>query len=476
VVPMLKRHEVQVLLRAGHGSSEVSRLAGVDLRTVQRIAREAAVSHADDVTARREKRIGRPSKVAGHRDAVRQMLEEDVGLRSVEIFDRLRKAGCLAKRSAVYELVRELRPKPVQLETHFEGLPGEFSQHDFGHVVVTYRDGTKETVTFFASKLKYSRTPLVTIVADETAETLVRALLGHLHAFGGRPMVAVFDRASAIAKKWKKDGTVTQWGRHFQDLVIDLGLGVELCWPYSPEQKGAVENLVGWVKGSFFRQRRFQDPSDLRDQLAAWLHEVTHDRPCRATGVPPAVRLAEEKPRLLPLNITPDQLALRFPVVVGPTASVVFETNRYDVSPELVGLGGTIHAYADRVRIQVGGHEVWYTRRFGRHEHASSHEPRASRLAQVSGQRAKLYRKRQDLFDLGPEVVSYFDAIYQRRPHSWAPDAHRLHALLQDCGDAAFVSAVQASHQAGVFGAEYVAHYLKTAIHLGGSRNLEVHP
>ena len=39
----------------------------------------------------------------------------------------------------------------------FEGLPGEFSQHDFGHVDVKFVDGRKQRVHFFASRLKYSR-------------------------------------------------------------------------------------------------------------------------------------------------------------------------------------------------------------------------------------------------------------------------------------------------------------------------------
>ncbi len=38
---MLKRHEVEILLKAGHSKAEVARLAGVSLRSVNRIAEEA---------------------------------------------------------------------------------------------------------------------------------------------------------------------------------------------------------------------------------------------------------------------------------------------------------------------------------------------------------------------------------------------------------------------------------------------------
>src|SRR6516225_10072039 len=42
---MLKRHEVEVLLKAGHRKTEVARMSGVSLRSVKRIAEEEAVVH-----------------------------------------------------------------------------------------------------------------------------------------------------------------------------------------------------------------------------------------------------------------------------------------------------------------------------------------------------------------------------------------------------------------------------------------------
>ena len=85
----------------------------------------------------------------------------------------------------------------------------------------------------------------------------------------------------------------TDWNPVFAGVALDLGLGVELCWPHSPEQKGAVENLVGWVKGSFFKQRRFLDEEDLARQLAEWHVEANTQRPSRATGVTPEARIVE---------------------------------------------------------------------------------------------------------------------------------------------------------------------------------------
>jgi hypothetical protein len=123
-------------------------------------------------------------------------------------------------------------------------------------------------------------------------------------------------------------GVVTEWTPTFAGVALDLGIGVEVCWPYRPQEKGSVENLVGWVKNSFFKQRRFLDETDLERQLGDWLTEANTIRPSRATGVLPSVRVAEERARLRPLKVAPADLALWIPVSVSPTGVVILAVTR----------------------------------------------------------------------------------------------------------------------------------------------------
>ena len=262
-----------------------------------------------------------------------QALTEDPALRSVELLHRARLAGYTGGKSAVYALAQSLRTRVVTPLVRFEGLPGKFSQHDFGEVWVTYQDGSDTNVHFFASRLKYSRWVEVTLVPDERVETLVRTLVEHLTAFGGIPLVTVFDRPKTIALKWGRDGVVTEWNPTFAGVALDLGIGVEVCWPYRPQEKGSVENLVGWVKNSFFKQRRFLDRVDLERQLAEWLTEATI-RPSRATGVPPGARITEDRARLRPLKVAPADLTLRIPVSVSPTGVVLHDGHPYSMPPD----------------------------------------------------------------------------------------------------------------------------------------------
>src|SRR5436853_7450477 len=127
-------------------------------------------------------------------------------------------------------------------------------------------------------------------------------------------LLCVLDWPNTIAVELEKNWKVTKCNSVFACATLEIGIGVELCWPYQPRQKGSVENLVGFVKSSFFKVRKFYDEEDLRQQLAQWHHEVNEERPCRATGIIPAVRLGEEAPRLRPLRVRPEELALRIPV------------------------------------------------------------------------------------------------------------------------------------------------------------------
>ena len=163
MIELLKRHEIQVLRRAGHSQTEVAKLAGVSERSVQRVEAESAVSHVDTAAERMERKIGRPSKAEPFRSFVVALLAKEPDLLSVEILRRARLEGYDGGKTALYELVHSIRPKPVRLMTRFEGLPGEFSQHDFGQVLVRFVSGGERRVHFFASRLKYSRWVQVTI-------------------------------------------------------------------------------------------------------------------------------------------------------------------------------------------------------------------------------------------------------------------------------------------------------------------------
>ena len=463
MLPLLKRHEIQVLLRAGHSQSDVATRTGASIDTVRRVKREAEVTQVDDVAERKERKIGRPSKASPFVARVKEWLAEDPDLPTQELLRRAMEVGYKGHKTAFYALVAGARPPRATPVVRFEGLPGEFSQHDFGHVDVRFIDGRVKRIHFFASRLKYSRFARVTIVENERTETIVRCLARDFVAFGGLPLLAVFDRPKTIVKKGGKGRDVEAWNATFAQAIVDIGVGVEMCAPRSGNQKGTVERLVGWVKGSFFKHRKFQDEGDLHAQLAAWHRTVNHETKSRATNVIPETKRLEELARLRPIKVFPEKLALRLPVFVGPTAEVIFEAVPYSMPPEATHVAGTLFLYEDRLRIVAGRFEVLHRRRKKGEPPAPLPEHRAAKVAAVHGKRAKLYEKRQQLLNLGSDSLALLTEITHREPKLSSRHVEDLYALLEKHGDDAMRDAVRQAVRSNKFTVAAVARGLSKA-------------
>lgn len=454
----MKRHEVQVLKQAGFTFDRIAEVADVSTRTAKRIVQESAVAAGPQGARRGGRPVGRPSKADPFREIVAAIFETEPALPTVEILHRVREKGYDGAKTALYRLVAELRPNLTCPMVRFEGLAGEFSQHDFGHVDVCYADGETKRIHFFASRLKYSRHVEVRLVPNERVESLVRALLDSFEAWGGLPLAAVFDNPKTVVIR--REGSKIEWNRTFGQVALDYRFAPELCAPRRPNQKGSVENLVGWVKGSFFKVRRFHDRADLEEQLAAWHREVNGERPCRATGIIPAERMVAEKERLRSLAIPPADYALRFPVVVGPTGVVEHDGIPYSMPPESIGFPATLFLYRDRVRVVAGRYEAEHPRTpvVGRGSFLPEH--RSAMLAKVSGDRGRLYFKRQQVLDLGADAETLLTEIVHRHPRTWQGEVEILFDLLQRFGEERLAKALHAAVVRRLFGAQFVADLL----------------
>jgi transposase len=460
VIDAMSRHEIQILRAAKMAQQAVAAATDVSIRSVRRIEHEAPVTTSDTAALTAARRLGRPSIAAPWAGLVETWLQEDHALPGVEILRRLRDEHAYrGGKSAVYELVHRLRPSTAAPLVRFEGVPGEFSQHDFGQVDVRYRSGTIERVHFFASRLKWSRVVHVVLVPDEREEPLVRGLLDAFEAFGGIPLVTVWDNPKTVVISRK--GELIVWNAIFGQVALDYRFAPELCWPRSGNQKGAVENLVGWVKGSFFKCRRFHDRADLEAQLAQWLREVNTQRPSRATGIIPSVRLEQERRRLRPVPIPPAAYALKIPVVVSARALVGYEGMTYSMPPETIGQPATLHLYRDRVAIVPKAGPPVSHPRVPRGSTSILPEHRTAMLGAVRGVRARLYYQRQSLWELGPAAEAWLTELIHRRPTQWRPEVERCFTLLQEHGAAPLLAAFTAGLRRHAIGAEYVAARLR---------------
>ena len=363
--------------------------------------------------------------------------------------------------TAFYDYVRKVRrarkQTPHDLALRFEGVPGEFLQIDWGEVrnmAFSKPELEGQTRYFFAARLKYSRFMYVSFHSDMREETLLRCLIGCFQTIGGVPWVVVTDNMkTAVLGRTAQHEPI--WNPAYQKLAAEFHFHPEACAPASGNQKGAVENLVKYVKGNFVAGRTFHDDTDLAEHCTQWLSHVNTERPSDATGQEPVVRLSEEQAAFGALPATAQDYGFFDCVVVSREGLVAIETNRYSVPAHLIGRVLTARIHATRIELfadqRTGGNACQIAQ-----QHARIITPAHFEAAFRTKPRGRVMVYRDWLCDLAPVVSSYVRELCHKRRSEMKEQLITLYELAQDSGLADFVAALELAAEQQMYGAEYV--------------------
>jgi len=450
---------------AGFSAAQIQRLTGVPPRSQRRLVHEE-VSGNMAHRVRETSGPGRPSELPGGlRDTIQQLLAQDPGMKGAEVLRRLRSQyGYQAGKNPLYRYLQQHRPPPPPPApvVRFEGVAGEFAQHDFGSLTVTYTDGTREKLTFYAGRLKYSRAVHVCLVEGESAEAFLRGLESFARALGGLPLLNVIDNTKAAVITRQKDPTTgqerIQYNAHFATFLQEVGVFAEPTAPYSGNQKGSVENLVKFVKGAFLLARSFRHRADLLSQLADWLQYTNQERPSDATGVAPAVRLAAERPHLRPLPFGAAGYGLAYPAKVGRDARVRCQGYAYSTPAGWIGQPVVVRVHPERVVLHYLKEQVLHPRRPENGRYSLLPEHRAALFLKPRGE---IMAKRQILMDLSPAAERFFTELVHRRPKTWRErDLPAVWTLFEQHGTERIGAAFAHCLAHGAIGGEYLTAWL----------------
>jgi len=130
---------------------------------------------------------------------------------------------------------------------------------------------------------------------------------------------------------------------------------------------------------------------------------------------------------------------------MGPTAEVIFEGVSYSMPPEATHIPATLFLYENRLRIVAGRFAAEHARRKKGDPPAPLPEHRSAKIAAVHGKRAKLYEKRQQLLNLGPDALALLTEIVHREPRLASVRVEELYFLLERHGDRPLRAAIAAA-------------------------------
>lgn len=322
--------------------SQIGRELGLDPETVAKYALLA--------TFPRRSRTKRASKLDAFKPAISRWLERHP-YSAAQIFQRLRsEEGYTGGQSIVKECVRALRPvrRPAFLSLAF--APGEAAQVDWGCAGTIQLGTTRRRLSFFVMVLCHSRMAYVEFTCGEAMEHFLECHRHALEFFGGTPGVILIDNLKTGVLS-HPHGERARFHPRYLDFAAHCGFEPRACNVRKANEKGRVENFVGYIKKNFLAGL------ELPNSLAAintagrqWLDTVANVRLHAETRQPPAERFAAlEKPALRPLPPLPADTSVTRTVRVTNRCRVVLDTNRYSVPSLYASQLVTLHAFAERL-------------------------------------------------------------------------------------------------------------------------------
>ena len=248
-VPMSVQENIRTLDSQGIAGREIARRLGVSRDSVTKYTGQEDYSPSPSVP------VVRPagSVLTGFTDTIELWLGEDQGRRRKQrhtakrVFDRLvAEQGYLGSYSPVQRFVRTWKARHRQAGEGFTELvwPAGTAQVDFGQADAIIA-GKPQTLHIFIVTFPFSNMRFVQAYRGETAECVCHGLRTVFDHIGAAPRVLVFDNATGIGRRV---GTTVVETKLFGAFKLHYRAESRYCNPYSGNEKGNVENAVGFLR------------------------------------------------------------------------------------------------------------------------------------------------------------------------------------------------------------------------------------
>jgi transposase len=261
------------------------------------------------------------------------------------IFERLRdEHGYLGGHTVVQEEIRRWKQRSAEVFMPLKHPSGE-AQVDFGTATVIYR-GQERKVAVFVMSLPFSDAVFCQIFPRECTETFQEGHCRAFEFFGAVPKRITYDNTRiAVTKVIRKRGGA--FTHEFRRLESHYLFEHHFCQVGRPNEKGHIENLVGYCR------RNFLVPVPNFDDFEVFNEGLLDDcrqelqRQLRGKKGTKAERLEEDCRAMLPLPAQAFEARRTEACHANSLSLVRFDRNDYSVPTQ----------YAHRTIMAVGGIE-----------------------------------------------------------------------------------------------------------------------
>ena len=375
-----------------------------------------------------------------------------------QIFQRLREEGFDGGFTIIKDYVRRVRPVRREAFLKLSFAPGECAQLDWGAYGSIGVGSTRRRLSFFVMVLCYSRLLYVEFTVSQTMEHFLAAHEHAFAAFHGCPGRLMIDNLkSAVLQRVVGEAPV--FNPRYLDFARHWGFSISPCNVAKGNEKGRVENGVGYVKKNFLNGLDLLDFSAVNPAAQLWLDTIANVRIHGETHRRPVDMFAEEQAHLRPLNPNPFDIARVETVRVSKQFRVALDSNHYSVPAEYTGRHVTLKATPDWLCIYtndklIARHHRSYDRR------QDIEDPDHPKELLAYRRNAREQRLLMQFLSLSGHAHAYYQGLEQRRLN---PRHHlrKIVALAEIYGADAVDRAIQDGIAFAAYSCEYIANILE---------------
>jgi transposase len=210
------------------------------------------------------------------------------------------------------------------------------AQVDFGEILVETRGSAEEKWNELVVSFPWSNAGFMQVCRYETKECLCEGLQRIFEGIGGIPQRILFDNMSSAVVHIEEYGERKQT-EMFMRFTMHHGFKAEFCNPDSPQEKGNVENKVGYLRRNYLLPPpKIENQADM-DKLNRQLMEECKKDMEREHYIKQekiSELFKEEQKSLIPMPREPFRVFKLEKAQTDGYSFIRYDNNRYSTSPE----------------------------------------------------------------------------------------------------------------------------------------------
>ena len=395
-----------------------------------------------------------------------------------QVLQRIREQGFAGGYSILKDYVSSIRPQrsPAYLTLAF--APGECAQVDWGCFGSVAVGNTYRRLSFFVMVLCYSRMLYLEFTVSQSLEHFLACHQNAFHYLGCLPQRIMVDNLKSAVLR-RIIGRPPVFNPKYLDFANHYGFSISACNVGKGNEKGRVENAVGYVKKNLLAGLEIPDFAAIGPAAKHWLETVANVRIHGESRQKPVELFEQERASLSRLPVNDFDIATVSQQRASSQFRITLDTNRYSVPAEYAGRRLTVKTYPDRLCIYCEDKLIArHPRSYDRHQDFEDPDHPKALLAQRKKARdQKIFMR---FLSLSPKADLYYRKLEDRRMN---PREHvrKIVALSEIYGTEPVARALEDAFCFEAFSCEYITNLLEqrarfqqepTALHLTRRQDL----